>query len=139
MMTRQATSHTRRHVLGRGALAALAPVALAAFGACGAPAGRPAQPARALSGTVQIWANRAFPFHEDVGGEIAASFMAKAPAVTIRSEPLAGNGVEKLTAAVAAGDPPELVSIGAHEVQTLAASGAVTALEDYLQRSGVLR
>lgn len=136
MMTRR---DTRRRLLGRGALAALAPVALGALGACGAPAGSPAQPARALSGTVQIWANRVFPFHEDVGGEIAASFMAKVPAVTIRSEPLAGNGVEKLAAAVAAGDPPDLVSIGAHEVQTLAAGGAVTSLEDYLQRSSALR
>jgi ABC-type glycerol-3-phosphate transport system substrate-binding protein len=47
--------------------------------------------------------------------------------------------VEKLTAAVAAGDPPELVSVGAHEVQTLAAGGAVASLEGYLQRSGALR
>jgi ABC-type glycerol-3-phosphate transport system substrate-binding protein len=136
---------TRRRLFGRGARAALAPVALGAagtLGACATPAGQPAQPAqpaRTLSGPVQIWANRVFPFHEDVGGEIAASFMAKAPAVTIRSEPLAGNAVEKLTAAVAAGDPPELVSIGAHEVQTLAAGGAVASLEDYLRRSGALR
>jgi multiple sugar transport system substrate-binding protein len=90
---------------------------------------------QALSGTVSIWANRVFPFHEDVGGEIASSFMAKFPTVKIESEPLAGNAVEKLTAAVAGGTPPELTSIGVHEVQSLAASGAVTSLDDYLKQS----
>ncbi|HEV2125772.1 MAG TPA: extracellular solute-binding protein [Chloroflexota bacterium] len=126
---------TRRTIFAQGS-------ALAILAACGQTSGSgtqttapPAIQKASLSGTVHIMANRAFPFHEDVGGEIANSFMAKHPAVTIESEPLAGDAVEKLTAAVAGGAPAELFSIGIHTVQTVAASGAVMSLEEYLKRS----
>ncbi|HEX2032994.1 MAG TPA: extracellular solute-binding protein [Chloroflexota bacterium] len=134
-LPRQETFTPRARLrLGTGLVAA-------AVAACAprSPSGSAREPARTLSGTVQIWANRVFPFHEDVGGEIAKRFTTQQPQVRIESEPLVGNAVEKLTAAVAAGTPPELVSVGPHEVQSLAVGGVVQSLEDYVKRSGAVR
>jgi multiple sugar transport system substrate-binding protein len=112
---------------------------LAACGQLGVPGTGPATPQKALSGTVQILHNAAFPFNDDVGGSIARDFMAKHPEVKIDSQPLSGNAVEKITAAVAGGDAPEMVTIGTHEVQTLAANGAIRSLEDYYKQSATLK
>jgi multiple sugar transport system substrate-binding protein len=127
-------------VLAAGVAGAVALVA-----ACGpapsAPASGGAQdaPKRSLSGTVRIWANPAFPFHEDVGGAIAARFMEQFPGVTVEAEPISGNRTEKLTVAVAGGDAAELVSVEPYHVQSLALRGVVISLEDYLKQSAAVK
>jgi multiple sugar transport system substrate-binding protein len=134
----------RRAVLQRGARLALLTPLVSLAGACvpGAPdaGGTGGSGGRAaLSGTVQILHNPAFPFNADVGGEIAQAFSERHPQVRVDSQPLSGNAVEKITAAVAGGDAPEMVTVGTHEVQELAASGAVRTLEPWLKGSRTLK
>ncbi|MBI3973423.1 MAG: extracellular solute-binding protein [Chloroflexi bacterium] len=134
---RNAEGVTRRWLARQGAAGLAATVAAGALAACG-PLGSPAPGAeqkKTLSGTVRIWANPSFPFHEDVGGDIARSFMAKYPEVKVEGEPISGNRTEKLTVAVAGGDPPEMASVEPYHIQTLAVGGVVISLEDYLKRS----
>ena len=132
----------RRALLRRGTrLALLAPLAGACVpgvpgegGAAGGAGGR-----ASLSGTVQLLHNPAFPFDADVGGEIARAFTERNPQVRIDSQPLSGNAVEKITTAVAGGDAPEMVTVGTHEVQELAASSAARPLEPWLKGSRTLK
>jgi multiple sugar transport system substrate-binding protein len=92
-----------------------------------------------LTGTVWIWANPAFPFHEDVGGAIAASFVEKFPNVRVEAEPISGNRTEKLTVSVAGGDAAELVSVEPYHIQSLAQQGIVISLEGYLKQSQAIK
>ena len=128
----------RRTLLSRASALTALPL-LAACGQLGAPGGQPATQKKALSGTVQILHNAVFPFNDDVGGAIAKDFMTKYPDVTIDSQPLSGNAVQKITASVAGGDAPEMITIGTHEVQSLAADGAIRSLEDYYKGSRDLK
>src|SRR5687767_7323957 len=102
---------TRRHALaGIGSAGTVA--GLAACGssdAAGGASGAAGAQKPALSGTVRIWANPSFPFHEDAGGAIAASFMAKHPNVKVESESISTDRTQKLIVSVAGGDAAELV------------------------------
>lgn len=129
----------RRHLLlaGLGLGPATALAAACSPSAAGPGSGGVQQ--KSLSGLVRIWANPNFPFHEDVGGEIAASFMAQFPDVKVQSESISGNRTEKLTVAVAGGDAAELVSIEPYHVQGLALRGVVISLEGYLKQSSAIK
>src|SRR5688572_15223244 len=123
----------------RTQLAAAALPILSACGQVGTTGATQATQKKTLSGTVQLLHNPAFPFNDDVGGAIARDFMTKHPDVKIDSQPLSGSAVDKITAAVAGGDAPEMFTIGPHEVQSLAATGAVRSLEDYYKGSKDLK
>jgi ABC-type glycerol-3-phosphate transport system substrate-binding protein len=131
---RPAARFARRRVVGGAAAAALVPAIGAALAGC-TSGGAGAPPPKQLSGVVHVWAHANFPFHEDVGGEIARSLTTKYPNLTVQSEPISGNAYEKLTAAVAAGDPPEISNGEPSDVQTLGANGVVISLDDYFKRS----
>ncbi|HEX2037118.1 MAG TPA: extracellular solute-binding protein [Chloroflexota bacterium] len=126
---------TRRHLLASVGGSALA----AACGPAGSGPGAGGAPKQALSGTVHIWCNPSFPLHEDVGGQIAASFMAKYPAVRVQSESISEDRTRKLIVAVAGGDAAELVSVEPYHIQGLALRGVVISLEDYLKKSPVIK
>lgn len=125
---------TRRLLLAAAAAAG----AGAALMACGR-AERAPQAGRTLRGMVQFWTNPNFPFHEDVGGEIARAFTSRTAGVAIEAVPTPGNMVEKLTTAVAGGTPPDLATVDIFTPQSLAASGAAQPLEDYIKQSKELK
>jgi ABC-type glycerol-3-phosphate transport system substrate-binding protein len=129
---------TRRGLLavaGAGAGTAL----LAACGAAGTAGSSGAARPEALSGTVRIWANPAFPFHEDVGGQIAASFMARYPNVKVQSDSLNEDRTQKMIVSVAGGDAADLVSIEPYHVQGLGSRGVIASLEGYLKKSAAIK
>ena len=112
-----------------------------AFGAaaCAGGPGQPGAPARTLGGSVQFWTNPQYPFNEDVGGEIARDFTARTSGVTVEGVPTPGSMVEKVTAAAAGGTPPDLATVDIYTPQSLAASGATRAVEDYLKGSRAVK
>ena len=113
--------------------------ALAACGSSDSPGGAGGAQKPALSGTVRIWANPSFPFHEDAGGAIAASFTAKYPNVKVESESISTDRTQKLIVSVAGGDAAELVSIEPYHVQGLGLRGVVMSLEPYLKKSAAIK
>jgi ABC-type glycerol-3-phosphate transport system substrate-binding protein len=128
------TGISRRRVLAAGA-------AGGAFGttACAGGPGQPGAPSRTLGGSVQFWTNPQYPFNEDVGGEIARDFAARTSGVTVEGVPTPGSMVEKVTAAAAGGTPPDLATVDIYTPQSLAASGATRAVEDYLKGSRAVK
>jgi multiple sugar transport system substrate-binding protein len=130
--------HARRGLFGlAGALAG--GTALAACGAPGAPSEGSGTARQALSGTVRIWANPAFPFHEDLGGQIAAGFMARYPNVKVQAESISEDRTQKLIVSVAGGDAADLVSIEPYHVQGLGKRGVIASLDGYLKKSAALK
>ncbi|HVG97645.1 MAG TPA: extracellular solute-binding protein [Chloroflexota bacterium] len=107
--------------------------------ACAGGPGQAGAPARTLAGGVQFWTNPQYPFNEDIGGEIARDFAARNPGVTVEGVPTPGSMVEKVTAAAAGGTPPDLATVDIYTPQSLAASGATRAVEDYLKGSRAVK
>jgi ABC-type glycerol-3-phosphate transport system substrate-binding protein len=137
--TLRSTRRALLGALGAAGAGAGAGVALAACGMPGAASGPESAAKEALSGTVRIWANPAFPFHEDVGGETAASFTARFPNVKVQSEAISEDRTQKLVVSVAGGDSADLVSIEPYHVQGLGLRGVITSLEGYLKKSAALK
>lgn len=66
-------------------------------------------------------------------------FEQRNPGTKVLAEWPAGNFVEKLTAAIAGGDPPDLAFIAASTYQISAAQGQVAPLDDYIKRDASFR
>jgi ABC-type glycerol-3-phosphate transport system substrate-binding protein len=115
--------------------AAVASAGTAWFAAACASGGSAPATTKKLSGTVQFWTNANYPFHEDVGGEISKDFMARNPDLKVDASSMTESGVTKLTAAAAAGTPPELTTVDIYTPQSIAAAGIGQSLEPYLKMS----
>ena len=132
-----ASAVSRRIVLRR---AAGMPALAAVLAACGTSAGGgDAAKKQALAGTVRIWANPSFPFHEDVGRDVATTFTEQYPNVKVQSESISEDRTQKLTISVAAGDSAELVSVEPYHIQGLAVRGVVQSMDGYLKKSAAIK
>ncbi len=129
-MTQRHRSLTRRTVL---VLACTSPLisACAAGSGAGRDAAQGGAPVEAAKGEIR-WMSRA-------PSEANPTFEKQNPGAKLLADWPAGNFQEKLTAAIAGGDPPDLAFIAASQFQVLAAQKQVAPLDSYIKRDGSLK
>ena len=133
---------TRAACLRAGVGAAWAGAATS-LAACEAPfAGKPAT-SEEIAGKVTVWAHTAFNWTDTVGGEIMADTMAKHPKLQIVVEPVTdGSSIvraQKLIAATAGGNPPDVTHVGTSDLQGLGKAGIIQPVDRYLKASRVVK
>ena len=131
---------TRRSVLGTGAAGAGA----FALAACGAQAGsggdgKPAAANASASGTVRYfnWGNA---FSDGIENKVIDSFHAKQSKVKIEftnSTPGDGGHFTKLTALLAAGDPPDTALVDGYDIRALVKAGGAQDLTARMQKDAI--